>query len=276
MRILICSDGSPAAEQSAYLITRLNYVSEDEITILGVSESDGDQVQLSASFERIKALLEGQNFSVQQKIRYGHPADQIMKEVKETSFDLVTVGTSGHVRGFSGLKIGSTAQKLARLLTKPLLVARQVPAKIERVLICTGAEIPSLETLSLGGKLIAGVEGEITVLHVMSQVALRLDSPADDLVDTAESAIQRGTREGRHLAQALNLLQQASVAGEVKPLLRHGLVVEEVLEEIEDGSYNLLIIGGHYHHGRSHWTELLLEDLAGELLQKAPCSVLII
>ena len=276
MRILICSDGSPAAEQSAYLITRLNYLSEAEITLLGVSESDGDQVQLAASFERIKTLLDGGQFSLQQKIRYGHAADQIMKEVEESSFDLVAVGTSGHVRGFPGLKIGSTAQKLARMLTTPLLVARDVPPTIDKVLICTGAEIPSLETLNVGGKLISRVQGEIVVLHVMSQVALRLDSPADDLVDTGESAIQRGTREGRHLSQALKLLQQAGIAGEVKPLLRHGLVVDEVLEEIEEGGYNLLIIGGHYHHGRSHWTELLLEDLAGELLQKTPCSVLII
>jgi nucleotide-binding universal stress UspA family protein len=157
-----------------------------------------------------------------------------------------------------------------------MLVARHVPSKVDKVLICTGAETPSLETLSVGGKLISQLSGEIVVLHVMSQVALRLDSPADDLVDTAASAIQRGTREGRHLEQAVKLLQQAGVTGEIKTSLRHGLVVDEVLEEIEEGGYHLLIIGGHYHHGRSHWTELLLEDLAGELLQKTPCSVLII
>jgi len=276
MHILICSDGSPAAEQSADLITRLNYLPEVEITILGVSESDGDQVQLSASFERIATILDGEQFFVQQKIRYGSPAEQILKEVEESSFDLVTVGTRGHIRGFPGLKFGSTAQKLARLLTTPLLVARHVPPKVDKVLICTGAEIPSLETLSVGGKLIARVPGEIVVLHVMSQVAMRLDSPADDLVDTADSAIQRGTREGQHLMQANKLLHQAGVVGDIRSLLRHGLVVDEVLEEIEEGRYNFLIIGGHYHHGRSHWTELLLKDLAGQLLQKAPCSVLII
>lgn len=276
MRILLCSDGSPAAEQSAHLINLLNYPPEAEITVLGVSESDGDQVQLSASFERIRTLLNKQQVSIQQKIRYGHPADQIIREAKETIYDLVMVGTRGHVLGFPGLKIGSTAQKLARLLTTPLMVTRHVPSKIDKVLICTGAETPSLETLTVGGKLITRVQGEIVVLHVMSQVALRLDSPADDLLDTAASAIQRGTREGRHLAQALKLLEQAGVTGEVRPLLRHGLVVDEVLDEIEAGGYNLLIIGGHYHHGRSHWTELLLEDLAGELLQKTPCSVLII
>jgi nucleotide-binding universal stress UspA family protein len=276
MHILICSDGSPIAEQSATLISRLNYQPEAKITLLGVSESDGDQVLLAASFERMKALLNGQDFIIQQKIHYGNPADQILKEVTGTTYDLVAIGASGHLRGFAGLKFGSTAKKLARVLTTPLLVARRVPLIVDKVLICTGAEIPSLETLSVGGKLVAGVRGQIVVLHVMSQVAMRLDSPAEDLVDTAESAIQRGTREGLHLSQALNLLKQAGITGEVRLLLRHGLVVNEVLAEIEQGGYNLLIIGGHYHHGRSHWTELLLEDLAGQLLQKAPCSVLII
>ena len=276
MHTLICSDGSPAAEQSAYLIACLNYPAGTQITLLGVSESDGDQVLLNASFERIRAILKGQDFIIQQKIHTGQPADQILQEVKEIPYDLASIGTSGHLRGFKGLKFGSTGQKLARFMTTPLLVARQVPQQLNRVLICTGAEMPSLETLRLGGKLISNIWGEIVVLHVMSQVALSLESPSDDLVDTANSAIQRGTREGQHLKQALDLLRKAGVPGEVKPLLRHGLVVREVLTEINEGGYQLLIIGGHYHHGRSHWTEMLLEDLAGQLLQKAPCSVLII
>lgn len=276
MHILICSDGSTTAEQSASMISRLNYLPEAKVTLLGVSESDGDQVLLTASFERIRALLEGQDFIILQKIHYGQPADQILKEVAENSYDLVAIGPSGHLRGFAGLKFGSTAQKLARFITTPLLVARQVPKRVQKVLICTGGEMPSLETLSVGGKLVSNIKGEIVVLHVMSQVALRLDSPADDLLDTAESAIQRGTREGRHMLQALELVHQAGVSGEVRPLLRHGLVVREVLAEISEGGYQLLVIGGHYQHGRSHWTEMLLEDLAGQLLQKAPCSVLII
>lgn len=276
MHILICSDGSPAAEQSALLISCLKYPPSSNITLLGVSESDGDQSLLTASFEHIKAILKEQNYFIQQKIHFGQPADQILKEVEQTPYDLVAIGPSRHPHGFKGLKFGSTAQKLARLMTTPLLVARRVPQQINSVLICTGAEMPSLETLSIGGKLVSNVQGEIVVLHVMSQVALRLDSPADDLVDTADLAIQRGTREGLHLKQALNLLQQAGVSGEVRPLLRHGLVISEVLAEVNEGGYPLLVIGGHYHHGRSHWSEMLLEDLAGQLLQKAPCSVLII
>lgn len=276
MHILICTDASSTAEQAAILVRRMNYVPLASITLLGVSESDGDQVQLGASFERMRSILHGENLNIQQKIRYGPAADQILKETQEVAYNLVAAGTSGHVRNIPGFRTGSTTFKLARLLTTPLLVARNVPERIKKILICTAGEASSLATLREGSPLIVPPQAQIDVLHVMSQVALSLESPVEDLVDTAETAVQRGTREGRHLGQILELLQKAGAAANVRPRLRHGLVVDEVLAEIEEGGHDLLVIGGHYHHGRSHWTELLLEDLTGQLLHQAPCSVLVL
>jgi nucleotide-binding universal stress UspA family protein len=166
--------------------------------------------------------------------------------------------------------------KLARTLTIPFLVARNVPLRLSKILLCTSAEVTALETVRVGGRLVSSANAEIILLHVMSQVAMRLDSPPDDLLDTAQSAIQRVTREGQHLERAVQLLGQVGVTAPVTPSLRHGLVVDEVLAELEEGQYNLLVIGGHYHHGRSHWEEFLIEDVAGQLIHRAPCSVLIV
>jgi nucleotide-binding universal stress UspA family protein len=198
MRILICTDGSPPAEQSASLVTRLNFPPETAFTVLGVSESDGDQVLLTASFERIEAVLGGARPGILRKMRYGHASDQILKEVGESRFDLVVLGARGHSRHLVPAKIGSTLARLIRAIAVPLLVARDVPEKINRALICTAAEAASLETVRNAGMLLAQTATEVSLLHVMSQVALRLDSLSDDLVDTAQSAMQRGTREGRH------------------------------------------------------------------------------
>ena len=276
MRVLICTDGSPAAEAAASFVSRLSFPPDTVISLLGVSETDGDQVHLITSFERIERTLDGARPGIQRKTGYGNAAENIQKETEENSYDLVALGERGHQRGFAGWKIGSTVNKLARTLTIPFLVARNVPLRLSKILLCTGAEAPSLETVRVGGRLISTARAEIILLHVMSQVAMRLDSPPDDLLDTAQSAIQRGTREGQHLKQALQLLSQVSVIGAVTPCLRHGLVVDEVLAELEEGQYELLVIGGHYHHGRSHWEEFLLEDVAGQLIHRAPCSVLIV
>jgi len=278
IKILVCTDGSPAAEQAALLLSRLAFPPETSYTVLGVSETDGDQVQLTVSFEQFERLLGSTGSLIDRKMRFGSPIDEIKEEVETSEYDLVALGASGKRRGFPVLRIGSTAQKLSRILTTPLLVARNVPERIGKVLVCTGGESPSLENVVTAGKFLSGVEGEVIVLHVMSQVALRLDSPAQDLLDTAETAIQRGTREGRHLEQAVGLLRQAGIAGPIKPGLRHGLVVDEVLAELYDGKYDLLAVGGHYHHvkGKSRWIEVLLEDISGQLVDLAPCSVLIV
>jgi nucleotide-binding universal stress UspA family protein len=276
MHILICTDGSLAAEQSALLVTRLSFPPGTEYTILGVSETDGDQVALTASFDRIEELLAEANASIQRLMRYGNPVDQIREEAQAGLYDLVAMGYKGHPRGLIGPRIGSTVNKITRFLTTPVCIARQVPDKLEKILICTAAEAPSLETLSAGGRLIAGAQAKIHLLHVMSQVALRLDSPAADLRDTAETAISRGTREGKHLERGLDMLRKAGLTGPILPVLRHGLVVDEVLAEVEQGQYDLLVIGGHFQQGRTHWIEFLLDDVSGQLLKKSPCSVLII
>lgn len=276
MRVLICTDGSPAAEAAASFVSRLSFPPDTQLTLLGVSETDGDQVHLTKSFDRIEHALDGVRPGIQRKIEYGNAAENIHKETEENSYDLVVLGEQGHLRGFVVRRTGSTVKKLARTLTIPFLVARNVPLRLSKILLCTAGETASLETVRVAGRLVSSVEAEIILLHVMSQVAMSLDSLSEDLLDTAQSAIQRGTREGQHLKHALQLLSQVGVTAPVTPCLRHGLVVDEVLAELEEGQYDLLVIGGHYQHGRSHWEEFLLEDVAGQLIQRAPCSVLIV
>lgn len=276
MHILICIDGSLASEQAALLVSRLGFPQDTHYTLLGVSETDGDQVELTAAFDRIEQLLGGAQPAIQRQMRYGYAADQIKGEVRTGIYDLLALGAKDHPRSIIGPRIGSTVNKVTRTLSIPVCIARQVPEKIGKILVCTAAEEFSLETLRTAGRLLAGTQAEIHLLHVMSQVALRLDSPSADLRDTAETAIQRGTREGKHLELGLNLLVESGISRPPLPALRHGLVVDEVLAEVEEGGFDLLVIGGHFQPGRTHWIEFLLDDVSGQLLKRSSCSVLII
>jgi nucleotide-binding universal stress UspA family protein len=276
MRVLICTNGSSTAEQAAVLVSRLNYPADTEIILLGVSETDGDQSSLSTSFGRMERTLGGPRPKIKHWIRYGSAVEQILKETRENRYDLVAVGARSTARGLISLRMGSTVHKLVRSLRIPILVARNVPGKLNRTLICTAAEAPSEHTLRTGGALVLAAGGETSLLHVMSQLALRLDSPPEDLLDTARSAIDRQTREGRHLERGMQILQKVGVPPPIHPRLRHGLVVDEVLAEVEEGGYDLLVIGGHYQHGGKRWMDILLEDIAGQLLSKTRCSVLVV
>jgi nucleotide-binding universal stress UspA family protein len=276
MNILICTDGSPAAEQGAILVTRMGFPPEATYTLLGVIEAEEDRDYLSSSMERIVDILGGTRAGSRALIYSGHPVDQILVETQKNNYDLVVIGEHGHQRGLPLVKLGSTATKLARRIQAHLLVARTVPNKINKVLICTGAESPSVGTVRLGGELIAGLEAEIGLLHVMSQVFFNPERSSDDLLYTADIAITRGTREGQHLQEAIDQLRDADIKGQITPIIRHGLVVEEVLNEVHDGGYDLLVLGAHHKPGQNRWLGILLDDVADQLLNNAPCSVLII
>lgn len=62
-------------------------------------------------------------------INYGMPEVEISEKAKEGNYDLIVMGTHGHGFLFSAL-IGSTAKKMVKLSTIPVLVVR-LPEKIE-------------------------------------------------------------------------------------------------------------------------------------------------
>ncbi len=276
MEILICTDGSPAAEAAAALVARLGIPAEKRVTLLGVWEKAGEQAGLKASMDRMASILGPGLLEVKHVVKQGQSVDQILAEVQGQAYDLVAMGSSGHQRGLRLLNLGSTSSKLARKIHTHLLVARGVPDALDKVLICTGAETPSVETMHRAGALLQGAKTEIGLLHVMSQVALKPESAPEDLFDTAKTAINRKTREGKHLQDAIQQLRTAGVSSPIVPQLRHGLVVEQVLAELGQGHYDLLVVGAHHQPGQNRWLEILLDDVADRLLNHAPCSVLVV
>jgi len=276
MEILLCSDGSPAAEQAAHMLLCLKYPAETHLTLLGIGESESDRVYLETSINQVEHILARSFTNIRYEICIGPSADQILMHSEQHHYNLIAIGERGHHQGLALLRRSYNINQLTRKLHTPLLVARKVPESIQAILICTGAEAPSVSTIREGGKLIASSGSRVALLHVMSQVALTPDSIRDDLLDTAKSAIQRKTREGLHLLDAIELLKKMGVHSEVKAVLRHGLVVEEVLKEIDENGYDLLVIGAHQTPDENRWLEFLLDDIAGRLMAKCPCSVLVI
>lgn len=276
MKLLICTDGSLAAEQAALLVSRLNLPRDAELTLLGVIDEHGNSATLDASFDRMTSMLGGGLPNLKRLIRRGDSYEQILAEAVEHTYDLVVVGGGGQHHGLLHFKVGSTTSKLARKLHTHFLVARNVPTQIGKVLVCTGAEAPAVDTMRVGGQMVAGLTAEVAVLHVMSQISLKPGSIPEELVATADTAIAKNTREGQHLQRAIQQLNQAGISGPLVPRLRHGLVVDEVLAEVKEGKYDLMIVGAHYQKGQNRWLGILLDDVTDQLINQAPCSVLIV
>jgi nucleotide-binding universal stress UspA family protein len=76
----------------------------------------------AASMEKfIKANAAGTNATG--KVLPGNPAEVILQRAKETGADLIVIGTRGR-KGFDNILFGSVAERIVRLATISVLVAR--------------------------------------------------------------------------------------------------------------------------------------------------------
>ena len=275
MKIMICTDGSSGSIQSGELVERFRFPGETIITVLGVSEQQNDSAKLNAAMDLIDKAL-GKKYKLDRIIRRGNPIDEIITEALETPCDLVAVGGGGGQLGLLHPKLGSTTSKLARRLHTHFLVTRNVPIKVSKVLICAGEEAPSNLTMRLGGKWLSNTSAEIGLLHVLPKSTEPMGRPTNTDPESKDSASLMSETRDSLLTRASQQLQNAGIKNPIVTKIRHGLVVDEVIKELTEGEYELLVVGAHYQPGQDRWQETLLDDITDQLLNRSACSVLII
>jgi nucleotide-binding universal stress UspA family protein len=271
MKILLCTDGSAAALQAARFGLQLARRSSDAIQLLGVVEDHADaERSIRNALEALGAELQAIGVEYETRMRHGHAAEQILDEAAEWQADLIVIGQLGQ-RGLTRFIMGGTATRIVQYARCAVLLVKGQRPTLRKILVCTGGGRPGLHDVEVAGQLAVQTQAEVTVLHVMSQVALTEKSYQPELEAPANDLIGRHTREGVHLETALHTLRALGVNCAAK--VRHGLVVDEITAEARDGDYDLLIIGAHVAHGLTRW---LLDDVTAHVLEETHVPVLVV
>lgn len=243
MKFLICEDGSPTAQEAARY---------------------GGELARQAAADIIRL-----------QVHSGDAVAQILNEATRGNFNLIVIGSRGG-RGLAKLLMGETASRLAKRSPMPLLIVKGKRESARQILVCTGGETPKLIAAEWGGRVSAWTGASVTVLHVMSQLPIAEASTLADLQVTADAAIAQGTREGKHLQANVDRARECGAHGAITPKLRHGLVLEEIVDEVESGGYDLVVIGAHAVPRGTPLGGLLLDDMAGQIIQHCPRPVLVV
>lgn len=280
MRILIASDGSECARQAALYACHFAHPAQAEAVLLGVAEKPSAEAALRNALEALREeLIQRGVGECRVKIRHGAPPQQILAETEERAYHLTLVGARGH-RRLIPFAVGGTTIRLAQHIRSPLLIVTRARPAIRRVLICTSGEQPAENNAIVGGALAALIGAEVTVLHVMSQLPLAPDAKVEDLERSAEELIASGAREGVHLQRLLEILEaQGVVRTRSMPKVRHGLVIDEILSEIREGDYDLIVLGARpVLEGQSwwQWRALFLENIPNHILTHTRRPVLVV
>jgi nucleotide-binding universal stress UspA family protein len=255
------------------------------IAVLAVAGHDRDRSRVEPSLAHAREIL-AQVAELETRTRFGSPIPEILREAQEGGYDLILVGEPWHAGRLGHLRPGNESVRLVESAPCSVLVVKGQPRPLHKILVCdsgAGSVLadPVLRASGLGPSLLARLttraagllqgEEEITVLHVMSQIGAGPGISGKQLRAAAEELIDEHTPEGELLQQDVQMLVRPGV--QARPLVRHGLVLDEILHEARCGEYDLVVIGAHL--GRL-WQRLLLDDLARKIIVQVDRPILVI
>src|SRR5438105_2853685 len=269
MKILICSDGKPAADSATRLGALLAAPLHAETTLLGIAENAADERALREALEKQAEWLRAQNVSPQIAIGAGEPVRQIVDQTTKAKYDLVIIGA--RKTGSTGLHWRSEkTYEVIKSIAPPVLVAMGEWAQLKQFLVCTGGKEFIEDAVQLTGKLASAVGAAVTLLHVMAEPPaiyadlVRLEEDLDRLLES-------NSELGVNLRAQKQDLEKMGVPTEVH--IRHGIVVDQVFAEARENNFDLIVTGSSQARGMVR--HYIMGDLTRSILNHANCPVLV-
>jgi len=259
----------PASENAIELAALLAGPLKAEITLLGIVEKSSDERPLREALEKQALSLRTQNAQPEIVVRAGEPVRQILDQTSNASYDLVLVGARW--TGATGHYWRSErTYEVIKAIQPPVLVAIGERKHLKRFLVCTGGKEFIEQAVEFTGKIAAAVGASVTLLHVM------VEPPAvyADLVileEDVDQLLRSKSELGTNLLRQKKELQRLGVTAGVR--LRHGIVIDQVFEEVRAGDYDLIVTGTSQARGLLR--HYIMGDLTRSILNRANCPVLV-
>jgi nucleotide-binding universal stress UspA family protein len=269
MRILICSDGTEPGDNAIDTGALIAGPIKAEVILLGIIEQPGDQSALRQALEKQAEVLRRRDLKPEIIIRAGEPVREVLEETTKTNYDLVVIGSRPKNAVGHYWRSGKTYEVI-KSIRPPVLVAIGDCSHLKRFLVCTGGKEFIEAAIRLTSKVAAAVGASVTLLHVMAEPPalyadlVRLEEDVDRLLGSSSEL-------GINLAQEKKDLEEAGVPAEVR--VRHGLVVDQVLQEARKGNYDLIVTGSS--QGRGIFHHYIMGNITRQILNRAACPVLV-
>jgi nucleotide-binding universal stress UspA family protein len=279
MKMLLVTDGSAVDTNTVQYGALIAKPAAAAVTLLGIAASAKSAGRMADHLlTQSQTICEGSECTVETRIVVGPPEIVTLEEIDTHPYQLVVIGAVKR-RGLRRFLYGSASRYLAQHVPVPLLVVNRPRNKLEKILVCTSAENPGETDAYVGGTIAALIGARVTILHVMSQIALVPSAP-DDLEEDATTLMERRAREGIHLTRTLEILGKLGIPPEKRiAKVRHGLVVDEIVGEAREHDYDLVVMGAHgvpEDRSQRGLRTLLQENITDQILTELRRPMLIV
>jgi nucleotide-binding universal stress UspA family protein len=264
LKLLIYIDGSSASQQAVEYIAPITREADVAVTVLTAMP---DQTRAADLFSRMGSKLFAP--ALRHVNRAEAPDAALLNEAAAGDYDLAVFGPMRE-RWSRWMRLRPRSSLSAQLPISSLLV-RGSAQQIQRVLICAGGDTSVIADARLTARLARRTGATATVLHVLSQMPLvfGVRSPRERVT---EAFAATGSSEIVNMNTAIDTLRDGGVIAEIK--VRIGLVIDEIVAELQQGQYDLLVIGAH--RSQTVVERLLFEDVTKDILGQSPIPVLVV
>ena len=249
------------AGMAAQLQQLLGMGSALESTLIEQTQQELQTLALELAAER--------QVPVGQALLHGNVADQVNREAEAMQADLVVLGARG--KDFlRRLMLGSTAERLLRKSTRPMLVVKQrAHEPYRRVLVAVDFSPWSTPLVELTRRV--APQAHLVLLSAYGipfEGKLRFASVSDAVIKTyREQARQSAERQLHALASDAGL-----APSDWTPCLPHADASLAIVEQEQEKACDLIVLG---KHGQNMAEELLLGSVTSHVLSESVGDVLV-
>lgn len=263
MRVLVGIDESANAEKLLTYGEMLARATGGLVTVVTMAEDKATAEQLAVL---ARETVGTQSPLMEFHARVGRATDEILGQAKAGEYDLLLLAEPRK----DSPRAETTFRELVRRSPLPLLIVKGEQTTIRRILFCTAGGEPGKRNIIFGGRLARRTGAGTTLLYVDPASAPTFggggpNRPAPNLARPTPPWI------AKHLAEGTLTLRNQGISAEIQE--RSGVVVDEILKEAEKGEHDLIVIGRHLEGGTARLGSI---DLTSEILQRAPCPVMIV
>lgn len=216
LHFLVATDGSLRSQSAVSWGGYLARMAHARMTLLGVGN---EQSLLDAYLQEARKQIGSGMASIEVRTDPAPVPASIAKIVEANPVDLVILGW----RPIEGL---SLAAQVMQLGDHHLLLAAHPGAHIEKALVCVASGEPGKDDVLFAGRFLRHFGASATLLTVIA------NQPAPETL----------TRQvDRFLAGSVHTLEMFGVSAQAK--MRHGLPQKEIIQEMQEGQYDLVIMG---------------------------------
>lgn len=270
MKFLVCTDGSERSQKVLTLAAAIAAATGAETMIFGITEEESGEGKLLETLTRAQGAFQQQGIKTELVIKHGDPVDEIVERTRETRFDLVVIGAE-RKRSEGGILLSAKAYSLISAISAPVLVIPETRFQLKRFLICSGGGTYIDNAVQFAGQLARDLAATVTLLNVVPEPPA-MHAKLIRMEEDVNALLNSNSTLGRNLQTAKAIVGRFGLTADVR--IRHGIVIHEILKEIEEGDYDVIVCGSWPL--RDPWRHYVIGNVTREILSRADRPVLVI